>query len=459
MFNCSVLKIELLELFTITADQNSDTGDLERNKSIADYLQACGFHSTLEAFKNEADIKGEIEKKYAGLLEKKWTSVIRLQKKVMELESKLNEAEKELESGGPLRKNRQPTDWIPRPPPKYTLTGHRSPITKVLFHPVYSVMVTAAEDATIKVWDYETGDYEKTLKGHTDIVQDLAFDHTGKFLASASADMTIKLWDFQGYENIKTLHGHDHNISSVCFMPSGDYIVSSSRDKTIKMWEVASGYCTKTFTGHREWVRTVSVSPDGTLLASCSNDQSIRIWVVASKECKLELNDHDHVVECIAWAPENSHQTINESIGNTDFIEDFVEELILNFSLQKKAPGPFLVSGSRDKTVKLWDIGAGVCLFTLIGHDNWVRGILFHPSGKYVLSCSDDKTVRSWDIKNQRCLKTLNAHEHFCTCLGNAVTLSNLDQMAFDFAWSRGFRDDTIFKRDIHMLPALTRRV
>ncbi len=44
--------------------------------------------------------------------------------------------------------------------------------------------------------------------------------------------------------------------------------------------------------------------------------QSIRIWAVASKECKAELNDHDHVVECIAWAPENSHQLINESVGN-----------------------------------------------------------------------------------------------------------------------------------------------
>ena len=35
-----------------------------------------------------------------------------------------------------------------------------------------------------QVWDYETGDYEKTLKGHTDIVQDLAFDHTGKMLGN-----------------------------------------------------------------------------------------------------------------------------------------------------------------------------------------------------------------------------------------------------------------------------------
>lgn len=53
---------------------------------------------------------------------------------------------------------------------------------QVIFHPLYSVMVSSSEDGTIKVWDYETGDYEKTLKGHTDSVQDIAFDHTGKFL-------------------------------------------------------------------------------------------------------------------------------------------------------------------------------------------------------------------------------------------------------------------------------------
>ena len=41
----------------------------------------------------------------------------------------------------------------------------------VLFHPTYSLMISASEDATVKVWDFETGDYERTLKGHTDSVQ------------------------------------------------------------------------------------------------------------------------------------------------------------------------------------------------------------------------------------------------------------------------------------------------
>lgn len=34
----------------------------------------------------------------------------------------------------------------------------------------------------------------------------------------------------------------------------------------------------------------------------------------------------------------------------------------------------------------------------LIGHDGWVRSIIFHPNGKYLLSSSDDKAVFVWDL-------------------------------------------------------------
>ena len=70
---------------------------------------------------------------------------------VMELESKLNEAKEEITLGGPVTQKRDPKEWIPRPPEKYSLSGHRSPVTRVIFHPVFSVMVSASEDATIKV--------------------------------------------------------------------------------------------------------------------------------------------------------------------------------------------------------------------------------------------------------------------------------------------------------------------
>jgi len=69
----------------------------------------------------------------------------------MDLEAKLAETEKEYISGAPTRDKRAPGEWIPRPPERYALTGHRAPVTRVIFHPVFSLIATSSEDATIKV--------------------------------------------------------------------------------------------------------------------------------------------------------------------------------------------------------------------------------------------------------------------------------------------------------------------
>ncbi len=53
---------------------------------------------------------------------------------------------------------------------------------------MFSVFVSASEDATIKLWDFETGDFERTLKGHTDSVQDVTFDSNGKMLGKYTSN-------------------------------------------------------------------------------------------------------------------------------------------------------------------------------------------------------------------------------------------------------------------------------
>lgn len=70
------------------------------------------------------------------------------------------------------------------------------------------------------------------------------------------------------------------------------------------------------------------------------------------------------------------------------------------------------------KNIRIWDVNAGICLITLTGHDNWVRGVVFHPGGKFLVSAGDDKTLRVWDLTHKRCMKTLEAHKHFCTSVG-----------------------------------------
>eukprot|EP00040_Diaphanoeca_grandis_P004315 m.28088 g.28088 ORF g.28088 m.28088 type:complete len:412 (-) comp15860_c0_seq1:242-1477(-) len=374
----------------------------ELHHAVLDYLQGNGFETAAEAFSAKAEIKPEeLTPKTAGLLEKKWTSIVRLQKKVMELENKLGDAVEEIKIPAKLRTAKDKTAWIPRPPAKAELTGHRLPVTCVKFHPVFSVFVTGSEDSSMKIWDYESGEYEKTLKGHTNTVQDLAFDSKGTILASSSADMTIRLWDFEAFECSKILRGHDHNVSSVCFTPSDDHIVSASRDKTIKVWEVSTGYNVKTVEGHEEWVRRARVDASGQYIVSCSNDHSVKVWGLDSGDLRHTFNEHTHVVENVAWAPPISTDAINAMVtpeGTTQ---------------SEPLAGPFFASVARDKLVKIFDASTGACLVTLKGHDSWVRDVLFHPGGKLLLTCADDKTIRIWDLATKRCTKTLQAHNHF----------------------------------------------
>lgn len=372
----------------------------ELNKSILEYLKASGFTGAYEALKEESG--AEDDAKCVGLLEKKWTTVLRLQKKIMTLESKYNQLEQEVGSRDPRAKK---GDMLPKAPELHALTGHRNNINCVKFHPDFSLLVSASEDASLRVWDYETGDYERTLKGHTLAVQGVAFDRTGKLMASCSADMTIKLWNFESYTCTKTLHGHDHNVTSVAFLPSGDQIVSSSRDKTIKFWEISTGYCVKTLSGHEEWIRQLIVNEDGTLLATCSQEQTVRVWNVAKGESVCVMREHENVVECIAFSPA-SLETITE------------DGAAPSSSGKSGHSGKYLASGSRDKLIKIYEVATGACVMTLEGHENWVRGLRFHPNGKHLLSVGDDRSLRVWDLEQRRCVKTIaDAHAHFVSCL------------------------------------------
>ncbi|KAI8803524.1 nuclear distribution protein PAC1 [Cladochytrium replicatum] len=397
----------------------------ELRMAILDYFQSNGLQESAAVFEREAGLgaangTGEVNgdrAKYSGLLEKKWTSVIRLQKKILDLEGKITQLQEEIASA-PIRKaSGAGTDWIPRGPEKYALAGHRSPVLKVVFHPIFSVLASSSEDATVKIWDYETGEFERTLKGHTKAVHDIAYDPKGNLLVSCSDDLNIKIWSAaHDYKNIKSLIGHEHTVSSVAFMPNGDHIVSASRDRTVKIWETETGYCVRTLVGHTDWVRVVVECDDGKRIASAGNDQTIRIWDFATGESKGELRGHEHVVECIAFAPISSYAAIRELTG-----------IEIKGSKDQQSPGLFMASGSRDKTIKIWDTTTMQCLFTMTGHDNWVRSVAFHPSGKSIFSVSDDKSLRVWDLKTGRCTKVLSdAHTHFVTSIAVPKTNSTV---------------------------------
>ena len=152
-------------------------------------------------------------------------------------------------------------------------------------------------------------------------------------------------------------------------------------------------------------------------------------WLAAGWLTKT-LRGHEHVVECLSFGRKSndastlvsnaaaaSSSSIASSSQSANNSNGAVEGVDNSKSITNNEFG-YLASGSRDRTVRLWDALLGQCLMVFSVHDSWVRSVILHPSGKYIISCSDDKSIRVLDIKENRCMRAINdAHSHFVTCL------------------------------------------
>ncbi|TIC68173.1 hypothetical protein E3Q01_00984 [Wallemia mellicola] len=390
----------------------SDRQREELHKSLLDYLESSGYADSARALRRDLqleDIVLDSKAKYAGLLEKKWTSVIRLQRKVIELESRNAQLNAELSSPAMATKRPKSVHFLPSAP-KHTLSGHRSAVVSISFHPKFTLIASGSDDASIKVWDWDSAECERTLRGHTKAVLSLDYDQSGNLLASASSDTSIKLWDAAGdYANIKTLYGHDDSVSCVRFLANTNTLISSSRDQSIRFWEISSGYCTRTLNPHSDWIRGIIPTDDGKTLATASSDQTSMIVDIPTGNTIGELRGHEHVIECVAWAPTSSYQNISQLISENSSAIDKSDSNDSN---------RFLATGSRDKTIKLWDASTNQCVYTFNGHDSWVKSIMFHPAGTHLLSSSEDKSIKIWDLTTGRCTRTIeDAHKNFINSL------------------------------------------
>eukprot|EP00919_Chromeraceae_sp_WS-2016_P050662 GHVR01120077.1.p1 GENE.GHVR01120077.1~~GHVR01120077.1.p1 ORF type:complete len:449 (+),score=86.22 GHVR01120077.1:39-1385(+) len=412
----------------------SDIQQQQLDSAVHQYLVDNKHIDIAKKYFDASKLKDVANPPTTDYLVKRWILMDRLQAKVTTLEQQLEDTKTELNSVGFVVSHMHKTspDSLPVAPCVCVLGGHRKPITAVSFHPSFSFLATAGEDCAVKIWDYQApasteensplGRLERSFVIHTDTVNDVTFDDSGAWLATCSSDATIKLLEVGSFEVRSTLAGHDQAVSCVRFLKCLRQLLSCCRGGTIRLWDMQSSYCVRTFIGQSEWIRCVAVV-DGEFgyFASCSNNRSILLWKYDKSSVEGEFIGHNHVVEYIAFAPNSLTNRVNKGI--TTMGQKLWEEH--GGASSGKGACQLLLSASRDKTIKAWEIFTRQCVFTLVGHDNWVRGVAVHPSGRYVISCSDDKSMRVWDAESgQEVSKLADAHKGFLTCV--AICNSNL---------------------------------
>ncbi|KIJ97428.1 hypothetical protein K443DRAFT_105698 [Laccaria amethystina LaAM-08-1] len=119
-----------------------------------------------------------------------------------------------------------------------------------------------------------------------------------------------------------------------------------------------------------------------------------------SGKCFLRLADHNDCVTSVAFSPDGRH----------------------------------IISGSYDKTVRVWDVQTGQSIMDpLKGHDDCVTSVAFSPDGRHIASGSDDKTVRLWDAQTgQSIMDPLKGHSRYVTSVAFSFDGRNIVSGSYD---------------------------
>jgi len=263
---------------------------------------------------------------------------------------------------------------------KKKLSARSDRVKCVDFHPTEPWTLSALYSGNIFLWDYNTQTLVKQFEVCNLPVRCAKFVSRKQWIVTASDDMHVRMFNYNTLEKVQEIEAHTDYIRYVAIHPSMPYILSSSDDMTIKLWDWDKNWQnTHVFEGHAHYVMMCVWNPkDTTIFASCSLDRSIKVWGVSGNNTSahFSMNGHQRGVNCVEYSPTGDK--------------------------------PYLISGSDDKEVKIWDYQTHNCIQTLSGHTNNVSAALFHPTLPIILTGSEDGTARIWHGSTYRLEATLN---------------------------------------------------
>uniref|UniRef100_A0A8C5HV26 Striatin N-terminal domain-containing protein n=1 Tax=Gouania willdenowi TaxID=441366 RepID=A0A8C5HV26_GOUWI len=287
--------------------------------------------------------------------------------------------------------------------PKYTLRSHFDGVRALAFHPVEPCLVTVSEDNTLKLWNLTktvpakksaSFDVEPvyTFRAHEGVVLSLAMTSSGEQCFSGGIDSTIQWWNIPN-SNVDPYDTYDPTV-----------LAGSWAGHTDAVWGLAySGVCQR--------------------LLSCSADGSVKLWNPSEETpCISTLNANTElgVPSSVDFSCDSAHCVASFHSGDVGVydLETSQNVLVLKalsglnhiYKVVSHPTLPVTITAHEDRHIKFFDNKSGKVIHSMVAHLDAVTSLSVDPNGIYLMSGSHDCSVRLWNLDNKTCVQEITAH-------------------------------------------------
>ncbi|XP_050036923.1 striatin-3 isoform X3 [Dermacentor andersoni] len=294
---------------------------------------------------------------------------------------------------------------------KYTLRSHFDGVRALAFHPVESVLITASEDHTLKLWNLQ-----KTVP------------------AKKTAALDV--------EPVYTFRAHSGPVLCLAMGATGEQCFSGGLDHTIRCWNVPSstidpydsfepGVLSGTLWGHTDAVWGLSMHATKLQLLSCSGDGTVRLWSPHSKVPLLHTytapDPADGIPTSVDFVRSDSSQMAVAYTTSRSVIMDLetgkqvvrlesdqnpdASALSKQINCVVSHPTlPMTVTAHEDRHIRFFDNNTGKMVHSMVAHLDAVTSLAIDPNGLYLLSGSHDCSIRLWNLDNKTCVQEITSH-------------------------------------------------
>jgi WD40 repeat protein/serine/threonine protein kinase len=297
---------------------------------------------------------------------------------------------------------------------------HGDEVWSVAVNPVRLGIVSAGLSMPTLVWDAQTRRVSARFPEHGRVVFRVAWHPDGKRFASAGlggGPFTVTVWDATTRDEVFTLQAPGRpEFFAVAFSPDRRYLVTGRGNGAVQVWDANDGRPIGTLGTHNGPVRGVVFSPDRRRLATVRPDREVDLWDATRLGERPELQrplrtflGHlpGHGAN-VAFSPDGTRLVMSDKEYTVKIcdVETGKELLVLRgqhtgdvYAVAASPDGLWVASAGEDSSVKVWSTRTGKLVRTFRGHTGLVSNLAF-VDGRTLVSGSRDHTVKLWDVSH-----------------------------------------------------------